>query len=156
MVREFMTIRLVATDLDGTLLNSDGLIPPANQQALQRILDRGVLLALATARRVDSTTRITNLLGLPCARIVHNGARIWDWQGKEMRHLRLPLELALDIAQYADEQGIGLIMTIDEVNYYGGGAQDLYRDPDDVAVRTNVEAVVRPPTRIITAGTEQI
>ena len=27
-----MTIRLVATDLDGTLLNSDGLIPPANQR----------------------------------------------------------------------------------------------------------------------------
>jgi Cof subfamily protein (haloacid dehalogenase superfamily) len=151
-----MTIRLVATDLDGTLLDSDGLIPPANRQALERALERGVYLVLATARKVDSTAQIEHLLGLPCARIVHNGARTWDWQGREIRHFRLPLDLALDIARFADEHRIGLIITIDEVNYYGGGARELYRDANDVAVRTNVEAVTGPPTRIIAAGTEHI
>lgn len=145
-------IRLIATDLDGTLLNSAGLIPDANRHALDRALRLGVRLVLVTARRASSAAAIADLLGLPCARIVHNGARMWDWSGEELAHYRLALPLAQAVAGFADQHGIGLIMTVDEVNYYGGGARTLWRDLDDIVVPTNLEALVAAPTRIIAAG----
>ena len=149
-------IRLIATDLDGTLLDREGHVPAANCRALQRALDRGVLLALVTARMARSTVWVADMLGLPCARISHNGARMWDWSGAELRHYRLPLELGQAVARFADEHGIGLITTVDEVNYYGGAARARRHDDADVAVRTNVEALVGLPTRIIAAGSEGI
>jgi 5-amino-6-(5-phospho-D-ribitylamino)uracil phosphatase len=148
-------IRLVATDLDGTLLDSDSRVPPANREALARVLAHGVRLVLATARKASSTQTIAALLDLPCAQVVHNGARTWDWSGAELRHFRVPYELALAIARYADQRNVGLITTVDEINYYVGEAQSLRRS-DDVVVRSNVEALVGPPTRMIAVGAEAI
>lgn len=149
-------IRLVATDLDGTLLNSENVIPAANLRALERVAAQGVRIVLVTARKASSTSRVATMLPMGCAQIMHNGARTWDWNGEEMRHLRIPLALALEIAQFADAHDIGLITTIDEVNYYGGQARSSWKNPDDVDVPSNVEAVTGPPTRIIAAGTEGI
>jgi 5-amino-6-(5-phospho-D-ribitylamino)uracil phosphatase len=150
------SIRLIATDLDGTLLDSSGGVPPANRNVLERAVRAGVQLALVTARRASSTEAIASSLNLPCARIIHNGARMWDWTGVEVHHLCLPLPLARAIASFADEHQIGLIVTIDEINYYGAGARNLWRDVDDVVVATNLEALVGAPTRMIAAGTEGI
>lgn len=149
-------IQLVATDLDGTLLNSENMIPPANIRALQRVVAKGVRVVLVTARKAASTSAVAKLLPVGCAQIMHNGARTRDWAGVEMRHLRVPLKLALEIARFADEHGIGLITTIDEVNYYGGQARSRWKNTDDVAVATNAEAITGPPTRIIAVGTEGI
>jgi 5-amino-6-(5-phospho-D-ribitylamino)uracil phosphatase len=149
-------IKLVATDLDGTLLNSENMVSAANIRALQRVAVHGVRVALVTARKASSTSNIAAMLPLPCAQIMHNGARTWNWDGTELRHLRVPMALALEIARFADDHQIGLITTIDEVNYYGGRARSQWRNPDDIAVATNVEAVIAAPTRIIAAGTEGI
>ena len=46
-------IRLLALDIDGTLLDSDGRIPDANREAIARAIDAGVEVALATGRRYD-------------------------------------------------------------------------------------------------------
>ena len=39
-------IRLIATDIDGTLLDSENRLPAANQQAAQQAWERGVKLAV--------------------------------------------------------------------------------------------------------------
>ncbi len=96
-------IRLIATDLDGTLLDSSGAIPPANRRALGTAIEQGVRLAIATARKASSTAAIVERLGLPCARVIHNGARVWDWHGHELRHFRVPMPLAEQIARFADQ-----------------------------------------------------
>ncbi len=149
-------IRLIATDLDGTLLNSADAIPAANIRALEQVSVQGVRLVLVTARKAASTLAVAQQLPVPCAQIMHNGARTWNWEGKELRHLRVPLPLALEIARFADANDIGLITTIDEVNYYGGNAHMQWKNPDDRNVKTNVEAITGPPTRIIASGTAGI
>lgn len=152
-----MPIRLIATDIDGTLLDSNNKLPPDNVQVLQQTVERGVYLALVTARKVNTTRRIAALLNLPCALIVHNGARIWDWHGHELRHLTITLELARAIAKFADNQGIPLMTTVDEVNYYGPGYPlNSAHDGADQRVSTNVATVVAAPTRIITVGARGI
>jgi HAD superfamily hydrolase (TIGR01484 family) len=152
---EDMVIRLIATDLDGTLLDRENQIPAANIRALRDALRRDVRLVLVSARRESSTSQVAMTLGLPCARIVHNGARTWDWDGAELRHFRLPLDLAHDIAAFSDEQKIELIITVDAINYYGGMRRKVRRD-GDMAMPTNVAAIVGPPTRIIAAGPDSI
>ena len=49
-----MSIKLIATDLDGTLMSGDHLtVSPRTVAALQAAHDRGVCLAIATGRTLD-------------------------------------------------------------------------------------------------------
>ncbi len=151
-------IRLIATDIDGTLLDSENNLPPANRRVLEAALNAGVRLALVTARKQASTFAVAELLQLPCACIAHNGARIWDWAGRELRHLVVELDLAREVARFAERHAIPLIMTIDEVNYYG--AHYPWRIPpgqaDERRVASMEQALHTAPTRIIVTGTQGV
>jgi len=48
-----MQYRLLAIDIDGTLLDSRWRLPPANLAAIIAAVDRGVDVVLATGRRFD-------------------------------------------------------------------------------------------------------
>ena len=71
-----MPIRLIAIDIDGTLLNSAGHVPPRNLDALDAAVNRGVEIAIATGRRWDFATPILNTLRCPATAIVSNGALV--------------------------------------------------------------------------------
>jgi 5-amino-6-(5-phospho-D-ribitylamino)uracil phosphatase len=151
-------IKLIATDIDGTLLNSQNTIPSANLCEIERALALGVRLALVTARKQASTFAVADALGVPCACISHNGARIWDWERRELRHLVVDRDLARDIARFADRHAIPLILTIDETNFYTEsfplGRAGLR--PDEQRVQSAEAALVAPPTRIIAATSDGV
>lgn len=151
-------IRLIATDLDGTLLNSENQVPAANRRALERAMAQGVQLALATARKRSSTLAIAAQLGLPCACIAHNGARAWDWDGRELRHLVVELTLAREIAAFAERLGLPMVLTVHEVNYYSRNYpfNPAWQSREDRVVADIAAALEGPPTRIIIAGSEPI
>jgi hydroxymethylpyrimidine pyrophosphatase-like HAD family hydrolase len=151
-------IRLVATDIDGTLLNSENMLPAANRRALAQALEQGVQIALVTARKRSSTYSVAATLGIPCACIAHNGARAWDWDDHEIRHLVVDLALAQEIARFADRHAIPLILTIDEVNYYSPAYpfNAALRGPDDRQVASSLAALSAPPTRVIVTGKEGV
>src|SRR5436309_15962001 len=87
-------IRLLAVDIDGTLLNSRGQLPAANRDALVDVASRGIEVALVTGRSFHFTTPIANLLPIPLTLVVNNGAVVKDKAGKTMlRHL-LPRDTA--------------------------------------------------------------
>ena len=54
MSQEFPAIRLVALDLDGTLLNREGHVTPRTRAALQAAVDKGVYIVPATGRAADA------------------------------------------------------------------------------------------------------
>jgi 5-amino-6-(5-phospho-D-ribitylamino)uracil phosphatase len=147
-------IRLIATDIDGTLLDSDNLLPAANRRALLRALAQDVQIALVTARKRDSTYAVAAELSLPCACIVHNGARTWDWQGRELRHLTIDLTLAQEIARFADRLALPLILTIDEMNYYSRAypLRPELQGAADRQVVSLLDVLHGPPTRVIATG----
>ena len=60
-----MPIRLLAVDLDGTLLNSRSEVSPANRQALGRAASGGVEVAIVTGRRFHSAPVSYTHLTLP-------------------------------------------------------------------------------------------
>src|SRR5436309_15403150 len=71
-------IRLVAVDLDGTLLNDSKQISERTIDALKCLPQRGVKVVIASARPPRSVRPIYRELGLDTWQINYNGALIWD------------------------------------------------------------------------------
>jgi hypothetical protein len=96
-------IRLLALDIDGTLLDSDGHVPEANRVAIERATDAGVELVLATGRRYDFARPIVDVIPGPLILILSNGAVVKTRDGDTlMRHL-LPRAVARDVLSQAPE-----------------------------------------------------
>jgi Cof subfamily protein (haloacid dehalogenase superfamily) len=90
-------IRLIALDIDGTLLDSHGHVPAANLAAIARAIDAGVEIALATGRRYDFARSIFEQLPEPLTLILSNGAIVKTRAGETIvRHL-LPRAVAQDV-----------------------------------------------------------
>ena len=88
-------IRLLAVDIDGTLLDSRGQLPDAHRAALVDVVSRGVEVALVTGRSFHFTKPIADLLPIPLTLIVNNGAVVKDKAGATaLRHL-----LSRDVAR---------------------------------------------------------
>lgn len=75
---EHHDIRMVAIDLDGTLLDSSKRICPRAAEALGRLPARGIKVVIASARPPRSVRSIYQSLGLATWQINYNGAMIWD------------------------------------------------------------------------------
>lgn len=75
--------KLIAIDLDGTLLNSYGEITKENKQAIQYALDKGVDVILASGRDPQTMKKISLDLGIKNYLIAGNGASIYDIQKEE-------------------------------------------------------------------------
>lgn len=73
-----MTPRLVATDLDGTLLRSDGTIDARTRQAIARVEAAGVPVVLCTARPPRWMGRLAQETGHRGIAVCSNGSVIWD------------------------------------------------------------------------------
>ena len=71
-----MRYRLVAADMDGTLLNSKNQITDATVRAVRRITDSGVIFTIATGRPVQGVEKYNRLLRLTGPVITYNGAVI--------------------------------------------------------------------------------
>jgi Cof subfamily protein (haloacid dehalogenase superfamily) len=94
-----MAVKLIALDIDGTLLDSRWTLPEANRSAIAEATRRGIEVALVTGRRYDFALPIAVQLGVPLTMIVGNGALIRTQDGKtHLRHL-LPRETAARVLE---------------------------------------------------------
>ena len=90
-------VRLIALDIDGTLLDSRWQLPEANRAAIAEATRQGIEVALVTGRRYDFAMPIARQVGCPLTMIVNNGALIRSAEGEtQLRHL-LPREVAGDV-----------------------------------------------------------
>lgn len=71
-------IRMVALDIDGTLLDPQGQLRPAVHQAVRQALAAGVLVTLATGRRFGEAAAVATELGLELPLVLHHGTVIQD------------------------------------------------------------------------------
>ena len=78
-----MNIRLIAFDLDGTLLNSSKVISPHTRSVLERAAAKGAILVPATGRLQNNVPE--EVLSLPSVRyvIAINGAAVYDLDEKK-------------------------------------------------------------------------
>lgn len=74
-----MTIKLIALDIDGTIVDSDNNVSPANEKAIKGALSSGVRVALVTGRHRDGTKKVINDVGLDIKTplVLNNGALVY-------------------------------------------------------------------------------
>jgi Cof subfamily protein (haloacid dehalogenase superfamily) len=75
-----VNFRLLALDLDGTLLSSDKRISARNRVALEAVRRRGVRVVVVTGRRYPAARRVLAGLGTDLPFVLHNGALIIEGQ----------------------------------------------------------------------------
>lgn len=92
-----MPVRLIALDIDGTLLDSRWQLPEPNRAAINEATRRGIEVALVTGRRYDFAMPVARQLDSPLTMIVNNGALVRSSDGTtQLRHL-LPRQVAQQI-----------------------------------------------------------
>lgn len=92
-----MPVRLIAMDIDGTLLDSRHELPAANREAIAEAHARGIEIMLVTGRRFDFAKLISEELPCELTLVVNNGALIKSKAGEtHLRHL-LPRALAREV-----------------------------------------------------------
>ncbi len=97
-------MRLIAFDLDGTLLDDDKNLPAENLAALRAAKEAGIILVPATGRILKALPACLTDLGLFRWFILANGAEIYDLEeGKLVHSACIDPELAAEVCRYMDE-----------------------------------------------------
>ena len=82
-MNKLTNIKAVMCDVDGTLLNQDGIVSPATVEAIKKIREKGILFGLSTGRDVHSVKTLLTvwgISGLVDAIVGTGGAEIYDYQ----------------------------------------------------------------------------
>jgi len=108
-------IRLVALDLDGTLLDSSERISPANRAAVKRAQALGLHIVIITGRGADAPLAFGRELGLTDPIICAHGALTKECpSGRERRHIAIPREYATALIEFAQRRGLDTAVYTDE------------------------------------------
>ena len=99
--------KLIAIDLDGTLLNSYGEITKLNREAIKEAQDKDIEVILASGRDPRTMERISKELNINSYLIAGNGANVYDMQHKKNIYENfIGLEKALRIIKICKENSI--------------------------------------------------
>jgi HAD superfamily hydrolase (TIGR01484 family) len=88
-------LRLVASDIDGTLVRADKTASDRTRRALQQIQAAGVIVVLVTARPAHTAETLARSIGVSGLVLCSNGAVVYDLASREIvRHTPLAVETA--------------------------------------------------------------
>ena len=113
-------IRLIAVDIDGTLLDAASRLPDANRQAIQAAAARGIEVVLATGRAFHHALPVARRLDAPVTLIVNNGALVKTPVGETLARRPVPRHLAsaLIVDTRSDREGVALIFDRSDATQY--------------------------------------
>lgn len=100
-------IKLICIDMDGTLLNSNHEISDRNKEALKKVKELGVNIAITTGRLFCSARYYSDLMGINTAVIASNGSYIkTSYEDEAVLETPLPNETALQIYNVVKKHGL--------------------------------------------------
>ena len=99
--------KLVAIDLDGTMLNSYGVVTENTKNIIKKTIEKGTDVIIASGRPIDSIKTIANEIGSRNYFIAGNGSLIYDIQKDEIIYEKyLKKEKVLEIIKMCEENSI--------------------------------------------------
>src|SRR5450759_4554404 len=98
-----MGVRLIALDIDGTLLDCRSQLPDINRRAVVDAAARGIEIVLVTGRRYDFAMPIARQIPCPLTMIVNNGAMVKSSSGVTHHRHMLPRGIASRVHEAASE-----------------------------------------------------
>ncbi len=161
-------VRLIALDIDGTIIGDDGIIGPRTRAAIRTAMDRDIAVSLVTGRMVSSAMRFARELGLTEPIVGYQGGLIRAMPdpgsprlGRLLIHTALAAETARRIVVWTRERGLEphvnhlerFILPADDPNAddysaFMGARAELVPDL--------VDAIVHPVTKVLAAGSPPV
>jgi Cof subfamily protein (haloacid dehalogenase superfamily) len=133
-------VKLIAIDIDGTLLRSDHTVHPVVAKAVRDVQQIGVRVVLASARPPQDMAAIHRHLGLDTFQINYNGALISASQGSSynvLLHQPMSHRLAMKVIRRARNIDPGVQLRVDVVDKW-------YTDRSDTPVHSSPQVEYAP------------
>ncbi len=122
--------RLIATDLDGTLLGKDKRPTPSVVGSLRRARDMGVHIAIASGRMTCTQRDLAREMGLDCSMISYNGSVVVQEDGTTVE-TDLDADAMMDIIGYCYDRGYYVQTYRDDV---------IFTDRDSPMLRSDMDS----------------
>ena len=124
-------IKLIALDLDGTLLDSEKRLTEENARELEKAAQAGIEIVPATGRFYDGMPEVIRSLPFVHYVITINGAQVWDVRKERaICSAEIPWERATDVMRYLDTLPVIYDCYMDG---WGWMTQALYDQAEDFA-----------------------
>lgn len=98
-------IKLIVSDMDGTLFNTDQEISPLNLAAIKEAEKQGVRFMIATGRSMDTIGPTADKYGLNCGFILMNGAEVRDEKRNIISTINIENDILPTLAHTLDRLG---------------------------------------------------
>jgi hypothetical protein len=153
MIPDSTRPRLVATDLDGTLLDDEGRLSDRTQDVLRRVQELGVRVVIVTARPLRWMDELWGQVGGGRGvGIVSNGAITYDIAGREVLELDgIPAEVGLPMVDAIREAAPGTAVALECLGGYRHEPAyvDLHPTPPDMRVGELAELWDEPAVKVL-------
>ncbi|CKH87162.1 hydrolase [Streptococcus pneumoniae] len=124
-------MKLIAIDLDGTLLSGNKMISTENAKAIRACQEAGHVVAICTGRSIVDIERLLLEADLECPIIAENGALIYK-DKKMMKRYPIQNMQALKIVEYLEENGLYYQLYTDKGVYVPEyGVESVRREIED-------------------------
>ncbi len=112
-------IKLIVSDLDGTLLGTDKRISAVNQRVINKAKEQNILFTFCTGRIATMIEPYVKMLGIDIPVITTNGAVVWEPVKKEIiTHKPIDTEEAREITEYCRFRNLEYCALTLDVNYF--------------------------------------
>lgn len=125
-------IRLVISDVDGTLVDHDKQLTPATVAAVKRLRDAGIGFSLVSARPVSGIVALGRTLDVAMPMAAFNGGAVFEGDGDLVGEYLVPAEIARDTVAIAREAGVGIWVFADG-RWYANDADGPHSKSERVA-----------------------
>ena len=131
-------IRLVALDLDDTLLNDDLIITPRTKKAIQAARETGVTVTIATGRVFESALPYARELDIDVPLITFQGAMVVAPDGQVISHRPMDREVSLEILDFLLSFGYHVTLYIKDKLYIEETSPETDRYRARIRINFNV------------------
>ena len=110
-----MKYKLVATDVDGTLVNDRSVFTPRTLTAVRDAVDAGVIFVVATGRPMCAAEELTTLTDKDMPIILYNGATVFMSKSRKvLTHDYLDFDLAKEVYEMSIARNVASALWVDE------------------------------------------
>lgn len=119
-------IKVIASDMDGTLLNSRHEICSENINAIKMAEDKGIKFVIVTGREYESVKPIINANELRCQCILMNGAEYRDEDGNILESININKERFIQIVDILKNDGGSILLFTNDGIYTTTNKEDAF------------------------------
>ena len=118
-------MKLIVTDLDGTLLNKSHVVSTENERALKKALNKGVNVAIASGRNYGDIKSISNEMGIEPYIISSNGGSVYDKHGRKLKSTYIDKKVGKKIIEWLRKEDFFLEIATEDKVFMEKGWEDI-------------------------------